>query len=206
MPSMAELHSRDAPWLDRCFRALSPANLAALEQALGESGSVATARLVGEGLLRRKAHHYLVKASLSGDVDAGLRHALPPELQARCVARYGGPAPASWHDCIARLRELSGGSRERLWRSVVEHPMTEYVPNQCQHCGRPVPDETTPGNTDADVGLTEVPPTDEERLLVRSGYYRGPREVGAVGAVLVCVLSYPPPFSFVLTKPQERLE
>ena len=34
------------------------------------------------------------------------------------------------------------------------HEMTAYVSVQCQACGHRVPDETTPGNTDAEVGLT----------------------------------------------------
>ena len=33
--------------------------------------------------------------------------------------------------------------------------MTAYTPVQCQSCGHPVPDETCPGSTDAEVGLTE---------------------------------------------------
>ena len=62
--------------------------------------------------------------------------------------------------------------------------MTAYTPVQCQSCGHPVPDETCPGSTDVEVGLTEEPPTEDEAPLVRGGWYRGPR--GPVVFALRC--------------------
>ena len=47
--------------------------------------------------------------------------------------------------------------------------MTAYTPVQCQSCGHPVPDETCPGSTDAEVGLTE-----ELRVQKRALACKGP--------------------------------
>lgn len=119
-------------------------------------------------------------------MDDALRlHSLPEELRRRLVDAYGGPPPETWHDALERLRDLSGGSTSALWSLIMDHPLTAYVPVQCQRCGRVVPDETHASpEDDAAAGLSEVQPTDEERPHVRSGWFRGPR--GPVVFVLRC--------------------
>ncbi|OEU11151.1 hypothetical protein FRACYDRAFT_246262 [Fragilariopsis cylindrus CCMP1102] len=64
-----------------------------------------------------------------------------------------------------------------LWENILTHPITSYVPVQCQSCGYIIPDEynNTDGDTDANIGLTEVAPTFEEQPFVRTGWFRGPR-------------------------------
>jgi len=173
--TLASLYAQDGATIERAFAHLTPSALTSLETSLG-GASTSTYRMIGCALLRRKVHSLLDKARGFGNMAEGLSHELPQQLQERCVALYGGPAPVTWQDSLDRLEVLSGGSRERLWASVVAHPMTEYVPNQCHHCGHRVPDETTPGHSDAEVGLREVVPTEAERPLVRCGYYRGPRQ------------------------------
>ena len=93
-------------------------------------------------------------------------------------------AYAVWSGAVEEMKASAAGSKEALWAQVMAHEMTAYVPVQCQSCGRRVPDETTPGNTDAEVGLSEAAPTAEEAPLVRGGWYRGPR--GPVVFVLDC--------------------
>jgi outer membrane biosynthesis protein TonB len=64
------------------------------------------------------------------------------------------------------------------------NPSPNPSPNPSQACGHKVPDETSPGTTDAEVCLTEATPTATEAPLVRGGWYRGPR--GPVVFVLAC--------------------
>ena len=180
MHAMSAMHLKA---LERTFAHLNAPALETLETGLG-GGTPATARVIGRALLRRKVHAVLDKRKGEGDVEAGLDIVLPHELRERCLKQYGGLPPNTWRDCLTRLQELSGDSREQLWSQIISHPMTEYVPNQCQHCGHVVPDETTPGRSDAEVGLTEVPPTASEQPFVRGGYYRGPRS--AVVFLLRC--------------------
>ena len=181
--SLLALHARDPSALEQTFGHLTAPALASLEGNLG-GPSPSTARLIGCALLRRKVHAVLEKRKHFGDVNAGLSIVLPHALRDRIVERYGGRPPTNWLDCLSRIRELAGGSSERLWEHVISHPMTEYVPHQCQHCGHVVPDETSPGNSDEEVGLTEEPPTSDELPFARAGYYRGPRS--AVVFVLRC--------------------
>mmetsp|Transcript_14343 Transcript_14343/g.48265 ORF Transcript_14343/g.48265 Transcript_14343/m.48265 type:complete len:618 (+) Transcript_14343:80-1933(+) len=181
--TLSALHVKDATALERTFAHLTASALETLETDLG-GRTPGTARTIGRALLRRKVHAVLDKSKGFGDVDAGLDIELPLAMRSRCLKQYGGLPPTTWRDCLSRLEELSGGSREQLWSHVIAHPMTEYVPNQCQHCGHIVPDETTPGYTDAEVGISEVPPTASERPFVRGGYYRGARS--AVVFLLQC--------------------
>ena len=181
MHTMSAMHLKDPMALEHTFAHLNAPALETLETVLG-GGTPATARVIGRALLRRKVHAVLDKSKGYGDVDAGLDIVLPHELRERCLKQYGNLPPNTWRDCLTRLQELSGDSREQLWSHIISHPMTEYVPNQCQHCGHVVPDETTPGRSD--VGLTEVPPTASEQPFVRGGYYRGPRS--AVVFLLRC--------------------
>ena len=67
-----------------------------------------------------------------------------------------------------------------LWEHILDHPITAYVPVQCQSCGQSIPDvyntAATAADADAAVGLSEVAPTPEEVPYVRpGGWFRGPR-------------------------------
>ena len=131
--------------------------------------------------------------------------------------------PSTWFDALLQLKQLVSSSSSAvgrndnddkeddrsttpraatsLWRLILDHPMTEYVPVQCQSCGHVIPDETKSELTDSDVGLTEEEPPirptatdadsrkdekeeeevkynvekEEEILELRGGWFRGPR-------------------------------
>ena len=141
--------------LERDLQHLTAPRLRALENDLGLAADVA-APLLATCVLRRLCHAVLDKRRTWGDVGAALeQHGLG--------------------DAIDELRRRAGGSREALWALLMEHEMTAYVPMQCQRCGHRVPDETSPGSTDAEVGISEDAPTDAEAPLVCGGWYRGPR-------------------------------
>eukprot|EP00587_Corethron_hystrix_P008492 CAMPEP_0113297636 /NCGR_PEP_ID=MMETSP0010_2-20120614/414_1 /TAXON_ID=216773 ORGANISM="Corethron hystrix, Strain 308" /NCGR_SAMPLE_ID=MMETSP0010_2 /ASSEMBLY_ACC=CAM_ASM_000155 /LENGTH=307 /DNA_ID=CAMNT_0000150555 /DNA_START=174 /DNA_END=1097 /DNA_ORIENTATION=+ /assembly_acc=CAM_ASM_000155 len=109
--------------------------------------------------------------------DSLRHHILPGQLQADLADQYGGEPPSTWMDALDRLRELANGSNAELWRMVMDHPMTAYVPVQCQKCGHILPDTTrTTKEEDADLGLTEDEPMPEEKSYVRGGWFRGPRQ------------------------------
>ncbi|KAL7528903.1 hypothetical protein ACHAWF_002758 [Thalassiosira exigua] len=71
----------------------------------------------------------------------------------------------------------------KLWRLILDHPMTAYVPVQCPSCGHTVPDQYPLQQTDAEVGIRELEPTGAE-LGLRAGWFRGPRK--AVVFQLTC--------------------
>ena len=153
--AFAAYHARDASALESSFQHLTAARLAALEEQLNLPRAE-VAPLLATVLLRRIVHRVLGKHLAFGDVGAALtQHGLG--------------------ETIEELRARAGGSREVLWRLVMAHPMTAYVPVQCRHCGHLVEDESHPGGTDADVGISEDAPTETEAPLVRAGWYRGPR-------------------------------
>eukprot|EP00434_Breviolum_minutum_P014610 symbB.v1.2.012880.t1/scaffold876.1/size155678/5 len=94
---------------------------------------------------------------------------LPKDLAARCHVQEG----ATWLDAMQKLGAPDEGSDPvAFWRKVEEHPIAEYVHVQCQSCGRRVPD-AFPASEEP--GLTEEEPSEEEKTLVRSGWFRGPR-------------------------------
>jgi hypothetical protein len=104
--------------------------------------------------------------------------------------KYGGNTlPATWYESLNKLKEISTMEDKssldlgKLWRLILEHPMTSYVPVQCQSCGHIVPDQYPTTKSDAEVGLREIDPTGEE-LELRSGWFRGPRK--AVVFQLTC--------------------
>ena len=162
--ALSARYARDAASLDTAFQHLTAARLAALEAELDVPASE-VAPLLATAALRRIAHRVLDKRVSFGDVGAAL-------------AQHG------WSGAVEEMKASAAGSKEALWAQVMAHEMTAYVPVQCQSCGHRVPDETTPGNTDAEVGLSEAAPTAEEAPLVRGGWYRGPR--GPVVFVLDC--------------------
>ena len=153
--ALAASYSRDAIAIEAAFQHLTAERVNALQVELGLSAPAATP-LFATVLLRRLVHRILDKRSTYGDVRVALeQHRLLPALE--------------------ELKSRSGGSREQMWHALMEHQMTSYVPVQCERCGHQVPDDTSPGCSDAEVGLREDTPTEEELPLVRAGWYRGPR-------------------------------
>jgi hypothetical protein len=141
-------------------------------------------RVIAQAVVRRIAHKFLNKyASISppDQVENALKHhTLPEDLQLELLERYGGGKPRTWYDALQQLKQKSASSSDddpssELWRLILDHPMTSYVPVQCQSCGHVVPDDSSPSKlSDADVGLSEEEPTSQE-LELRGGWFRGPR-------------------------------
>ncbi|CAE8696836.1 unnamed protein product, partial [Polarella glacialis] len=96
---------------------------------------------------------------------------LPAAVAAQCgLPEHDG---FTWLDAVQELKKASAGETPvQLWQRVENHPMVQYVPAQCQDCGRHIKD-TYPAPEDPD--LVEEEPTEEERPFVRSGWFRGPR-------------------------------
>ena len=60
------------------------------------------------------------------------------------------------------LRKRNAKIKETFWELILEHPITSYVPVQCQSCGEHiVPDEIpmSSGLNDAELGLREEEPS-----------------------------------------------
>ena len=149
------------------------------------------------------AHCYLDKfanlpASPQVVEDALKFHTLPLDLQEQLATKYGcttsskngnvtNKPPTTWYEALQQLKALAtsttpssdGGEPTLdlgiLWRLLLDHPMTAYVPVQCQACGHVVPDQYPLQQTDKEVGLREVPPSGKE-LELRAGWFRGPRK------------------------------
>jgi hypothetical protein len=108
----------------------------------------------------------------------------PYNLQHELVTKYGGDdACETWYQALQQLVTISNNDKAELWRLLLDHPMTAYVPVQCQHCGHVIPDDTTCQQTDEQVGLAQLEPTGEE-LELRAGWFRGPR--GPVRFQITC--------------------
>jgi len=160
-------------------------------------------RVVAEALIRRIVFKVLDKyncVSSPEKVEEALKyHTLPERLKCELVDKYGGSPPKTWFEALERLQEFCddrietchnsvGGSKaailrkERLWDSVLEHPITSYVPVQCQFCGKHVvPDNSHSCEADdAELGLREEEPSAKEAPFVRTGWFRGPRMVPSV--------------------------
>ena len=160
----AALSSMPPTQLESAFQHLTAARLESLTSNMGVADADAFATLAVI-MLRWRVYKVLDKRGAFGDVGAALQ-------------QHG------WQAAVDSMRAQAGESKETIWNLVMEHEMTSYVPVQCQQCGQQVPDETQPGCTDEEVGISEDAPTDEERSLIRSGWYRGPR--GPVVFVLKC--------------------
>jgi hypothetical protein len=149
-------------------------------------------RVVASAILRKIVFNVLHKHSeiVSPDqVEAALKqHTLPASLQEELVARYGGDPPHTWYEALLQLQAFVSSDANNnindLWQLLSDHPMTSYVPMQCQSCGHVVPDDLCSGQTDAEVGITEEEPTADEAPFVRSGWFRGPRQAKVF--VLTC--------------------
>eukprot|EP00536_Pseudo-nitzschia_multiseries_P005981 jgi/Psemu1/192051/e_gw1.122.8.1 len=154
-------------------------------------------QVVAEAVIRRVAFKILDKyrdVSSPERVEQALKyHTLPESLQEELATKYGGSTPSTWFDALIQLEDfcrIDGGDKERtsfereaLWKLILDHPITAYVPVQCQSCGGYiVPDDNPCASTadDAKLGLREEEPTAEESPFVRIGWYRGPRLVPSV--------------------------
>eukprot|EP00977_Amphora_coffeiformis_P027724 scaffold34637_cov187-Amphora_coffeaeformis.AAC.5 len=204
--AMASLCTREQGTVERLLYHLTPPALEKLKQQLQEevasslrhhsdhvpSEDDVTEKDVYEilavGCLRCTAYRCLHKyesIASSETVETALKfHTLPKQIQKELMKRYGGTAPTTWFDALEQLKERveetknqsSDNNLAELWRLILDHPITAYVPVQCQSCGHVIPDDAhcnTPQD-DAKVGLKELEPTGEE-LQLRGGWFRGPR-------------------------------
>lgn len=186
-----------------CFGHLDRTNLDTIEAHLVAPGDNAAARqrragVIGAALLRRIVCTHLGKRAARGPTDASTvehvlsLHTLPPLVAAAAAAAVASagcpvpdaPPPRTWLELLAQFRAAALSDLPRLWSLVEAAPWLSYVPVQCAACGQPVLDVTIPGEPDAAVGLREMEPTAEEWLLLRAGYFRGPR--GPVSFQLDC--------------------
>jgi len=123
--------------------------------------------------------------------DALNYYTLPSELQHCLAKKYGGgddtTPPTTWYEALDQLKSLAtiDGTLDKgkLWRLILDHPRTAYIPVQCQQCGHIIRDQYPLQQTDEEVGIKEVPPTGTE-LELRAGWFRGPRK--AVVFELTC--------------------
>ena len=147
---------------------------------------------IAKALIRRivyKCLHKYSTISSKSDIEKALKyHVLPKEMQANLHSKYGpdeGNLPNSWYDAIQQLQNYCKlicddtddyvAYKRALWEHILTHPITAYIPVQCQSCGYIVPDEYNSNVNDADIGLSEVEPSPEEKPHVRTGWFRGPR-------------------------------
>ena len=197
--ALAALYSQDPRGIERCFEHLTPPALKELdknllarclesienntnssEDELEVAATAACHRVVAQAVIRRKVHQCLQKYSTVSSpqtVEEALKYyTLPEPLQMELKDKYGNdedPPPNTWFDALQQLQHGNNDVIE-LWKLILDHPMTAYVPVQCQTCGYTIPDEYPPKASDKDVGLSEEDPRGDE-LEIRSGWFRGPR-------------------------------
>ncbi|CAB9527768.1 expressed unknown protein [Seminavis robusta] len=191
----AALYGRDAGIVNRCLGHLTPSAVDDLTVALTKeinANSISNDetqsiyRTIGEASLRRLTYRCMDKFQSNHRLatqeimqEALQSHVLPEHLKQELVTKYGQykdeAPPQSWYEALEQLQQKAKGDKAQLWRLILDHPMTAYVPVQCQECGHVIPDDTTCQTTDQQVGLVELEPTGEE-LELRAGWYRGPRK------------------------------
>jgi hypothetical protein len=147
-------------------------------------------RRISEMLIRRIVYKCLDKyneMTPPHQVEEALKYyTLPKTIQRELASRYGGATPTTWFEALEQLKEMKKYSQSNknyndvdqatsLWELILDHPMTSYVPVQCQSCGHVIPDDPRSPYTDAELGLTEDTPTELEVPFVRGGWFRGPR-------------------------------
>ena len=156
--------------------------------------------------IRRWMYGYLRKYAALEEygpeqIKAALQYyTLPDDLQ-QALAHERHGKPRTWYEALEHLKAQSTTTiihndddddddattilhKGQLWRRLLNHPLTAYVPVQCQACGHEIPDQATGGDDDVQVGLQELPPTGTERGL-RGGWFRG-RPRGAVRLQITC--------------------
>eukprot|EP00980_Cylindrotheca_fusiformis_P027358 scaffold20120_cov133-Cylindrotheca_fusiformis.AAC.4 len=137
--------------------------------------------VLAQAIVRRIVHKCLDKYNNihpPEEVEKALQyHSLPENLQQELVQKYGGPAPETWFQAVNRLKELSTSDgvldKIQLWQLILDHPLTSYVPVQCQSCGQHVVSDvfSTAAEDEAD-GLSTEPP-DGSEVGLRGGWFRG---------------------------------
>lgn len=146
--------------------------------------------ILAQAYIRRKVHRCLdkyTKLQSSKQVveDALKYHTLPLHLQEKLAAKYGNNSQqpiTNWYEALEQLKVLAATkngelNKGELWKLILQHPMTEYVPVQCQECGHIVPDEyPNMQQSDAEIGLKEISPSGTKELELRGGWFRGPRK------------------------------
>lgn len=181
--ALASWYAKDSVTVDSLFQHLTSSSLAKLQEGIQANIENSTANeyyeVIAKAALRRITCHQLKKyeaVASKKEVEAALKfHSLPTEVQKELHERYGGKCPpTTWWESLERLRTLCGEDSVALWKMVLEHPMTAYVPMQCQSCGHIVPDVASTERSDLEAGLCEVDPTDDDELLeLRGGWFRG---------------------------------
>ena len=114
--------------------------------------------------------------------DALKYHQLPGALQQELMERHASydeknktifkESPTTWYEALQQLKLISNGDSVKLWKLILDHPMTSYQPMQCQDCGFAIPDVPSTEEEDEHIGLFEVEPTGNE-LELRGGWFRG---------------------------------
>ena len=151
---------------------------------------------VAQACIRRVAYRCLDKyarllSSLDVMEDALKHYTLPTEMQSELATKYSSSGtstssttpPTTWYEALEQLKLMASTNdnddavldQGKLWRLIVDHPMTSYVHVQCQKCGHTVPDQYPLQQSDAELGLEELQPVGDE-LELRAGWYRGPRK------------------------------
>ena len=200
--ALAAMYLKDKVLVEDSFNHLTAGALQTLDDKLyqeyncrhiTDDGSRDDCHLIlAKACIRRIAHRCLDKyarlqSSKEVVEDALQFYTLPMELQEQLASKYGTPPPTTWYESLDQLKSLSttedAYDQGKLWRLILDHPMTSYVPVQCQSCGHVVPDQYPTQQTDAEVGLREIAPTGDE-LELRAGWFRGPRK--AVVFELTC--------------------
>lgn len=175
----------------------SPSSSSNLDTADNNTDEDRHQRIISEMLIRRIVYKCLDKyreVTPPHQVEEALKfHTLPKAVQTELASRYGGVGgittttpPTTWFEALEQLRANNNNNNNNttLWNLLLDHPMTSYVPVQCQSCGHVIPDDLRSPYTDAELGLTEDTPTEKEAPLVRGGWFRGPRP--ATVLVLTC--------------------
>lgn len=160
-----------------------------------EDNSIDRHCVVAQAVIRRIVYACLDKYQNTHpqeEVEDALRyHKLPETLQQELVQRYGGsPAPETWLQALDRLKELcyagDVSDKSKLWRLVLDHPMTSYIPVQCQSCGHhDVPDLPSTEAEDVAAGLSIVP-VDGSEMGLRGGWFRGRPHSGNTVFAIAC--------------------
>lgn len=180
----AALWAQDQGMVSRSVGHLTPTALHQLTEGLRKHAQLTDKecyQVIGHASLRQQVFGCLEKFKsghrLASDEimeEALQHHVLPHELQQELVDAYGGDPPSTWMEALKQLEKKCNNDKAELWRLILDHPMTAYVPVQCQSCGHVVPDDTNRQQTDEDLGLSEVSASGNE-LELRAGWFRGPR-------------------------------
>lgn len=203
--ALAAVYLKDKALVESSFNHLTAGTLQTLDDTLfreynnrmhtTDDGSRDDCHLMlATACIRRIAHRCLDKyarlqSSREVVEDALQFYTLPMELQEQLASKYGTLPPTTWYESLDQLTLVctieDALDRGKLWRLILDHPMTAYVSVRCQSCGHVVPDQYPTQQSDAEVGLREIAHTGDE-LDLRAGWFRGPRE--AVVFQLTCTV------------------